>query len=81
MTCGGCQRIRRIIGIKRRIGVDEVNPDKWLFADGLTIPQKILHVGGSLVVLAIGLWMLWVAGITLAAIAEWMSYILMGEIT
>ena len=51
MTCTGCQRIRRVLGIKRRVGVDGVNPDKGLFADGLTIRQKVLHVGGALIVL------------------------------
>ena len=52
MTCGGCQRIRRVLGIKRRVGVDGVNPDKGLFADGLTMPQRIYHVSLALIVLA-----------------------------
>lgn len=73
MTCIPCQRIRRVIGLKRRVGVDGVNPDRGLFADGLTIPQKILHVGGAFIVFAIALWVLWVLGMTFAAFAEWAS--------
>jgi hypothetical protein len=69
-----------VLGIKRRVGVDGVNPDKGLFADGLTIRQKALHVGGALIVLAIGLWMMWVAARGLAAAANWVTYLMFGQV-
>ena len=81
MTCTGCQRIRRVIGIKRRVGVDGVNPDSGLFADGLTWRQKGFHVGCSLVVLALGIWMILVAAWGLAVVADWVAYLISGEMT
>jgi hypothetical protein len=80
VTCRGCQRIRRALGIKRRFGVGGVNPDKGLFADGLTIWQKMFHIGISLLALSIGLWMIWIAARGLAAAANWVTYLMFGQV-
>ena len=80
MTCRGCQRIRRVLGIKRRVGIDGVNPDKGLFAEGLTIWQKMFHIGISLLALSIGLWMIWIAARGLAAAANWVTYLMFGQV-
>ena len=82
MTCGGCQRIRRIIGIKRRVGVDGVNPDKGLFADGLTMPQRIYHVSLALVVLAAVGAVLVMMGLSIFSSIEWLiSIVPTGAVT
>jgi len=76
MTCGGCQRIRLVLGLKRRVGVDGVNPDKGLFADGLTMPQRIYHVSLALVVLAAVVGVVFMIGVLAMMIAlsavEWL---------
>ena len=79
MSCRGCQRIRRVLGIKRRVGVDGVNPDKGLFAEGLTIPQKVFHVSIALLALSIGLWIIWVVARGLAMAADWVTYLMFGS--
>ena len=82
MACGGCQRIRRVIGIKRRVGVDEVNPDKGLFADGLTIPQRIYHVSLALAVLAAVVGVVFMTGLIAVKIVAWLiSIVPTGAVT
>ena len=78
MTCRNCLRIRKVFGIKRRVGVDGVNPDPGLFPDGLTLAKKFLHVGGALAVLAICLWVIWFFGRVVVLSVEWFSTIMVG---
>ena len=80
MSCTGCHRIRRVLGIRRQVGVVGVNPDKGLFSDGLTIPQKMLHVGLALLGMSLGLWILWVTLVGLMAAADWVNYLLFGAV-
>jgi hypothetical protein len=58
--------------------VPENDEDGGLFPNGLTIPQKVLHLSAALLVLFIACWMIWLAGITLAAVANWAAWLMVG---
>ena len=61
----GCQRIRRVLGIKR-----EVNDS--LFPNGLTIPQKIWHVSLALTMLAVILAMMAMTVLIVFSAVAWL---------
>ena len=64
MTCG-CQRIRRVLGIKREV-------DDSLFPNGLTIPQKIWHVSLALTALAVILAMMAMTVLIVFSAVAWL---------
>ena len=74
MTCG-CQRIRRVLGIKREV-------DDSLFPNGLTIPQKIWHVSLALTMLAVILAMMAMTVLIFGSIIAWLlSIVPTGAVT
>ena len=69
-----------MLGIKRQVADDDIDDDEF-FPNGLTIPQKIWHVSLALGVLAFGLWLIWMTARILAALVNWIAYLLVGPMT
>jgi hypothetical protein len=72
VSCGGCRRIRRVLGIQRPRNGD-------MFPDGLNIGQKLLHLSFVVFILASSLAMIMLSGMALAELAMWASQVIAGQ--
>jgi len=78
MTCRGCERIRKVLGLSL---VDRgLAPvvRHGMFKNGLTPAQKIMRVSLALVGVAIGLLLIWAGAKGTAASGVWIAEAIVG---